>query len=845
MTIHVRPRHPLLRPRARRLARRRRAGGHGRRLRLQLQAGVRLQPGQPELLRSCSRAISPASTTGGRTPRPRRQADVDFDRPVAGIHRDPADRHTLVLRFVDAVPADDLQPGEQSSCSPGEPGDGRALGRSGSQAPGRHRARTRWPRTCGSSGWSLHGQPDLPRPARRRRRGRRGRGRPLPHVKRVQLDYFERRPCPPWLLFQQGLFDVGGHSQGRLQPGDRHRRRPDAGDVGQGHRPQEVPVPGHDYIGFNMNPTRCWERTGRCGRRCRWRSTAATYIAKFLNGRGVPAIGPIPPGFPTYDAKRVNPYTQFDLEKGRPQANGRGGQDQRRPDPAAEHPVPRRPTRPSGRWPSSYVDQMGQIGHDPRARVPRLRPLAGDGRQPPDPAVRRRVGGDYPDEQDFSSCSTAPTPPPGGSTARLYVNPAFDKLYDQGRRPCRSRRSGGRCTCRCSGSVEDDCPWLIGELPARVRPVRLGRQPLHDGLRPRVRAVRGRSTKPAAVGAAPSTHTRLKHSRCCAYLVRKLVLTAVDRARRRRCSRSSCSTSAKDPARAFAGKVTSPAQLQAIRTRWGMLDKPRFASTRPTTPDGALVVAAGHAVLQRAGVPVPAVHAVPGVGLVAVRPQGPGVAGDPGAGVRDRAGVAVHGRSPCSSPPGGTRSTVDYAATGLAVLLDERAGAEHLHRRAVAVRGRSWPWFPVAGWAPGFLYAIHFAALPILVSVVGGLGGQRAVLPHGGPGGDRHRLRPHGPRQGRRPGRRAARPRVPQPADPGRDQHGRGPAVPCSPGRCCWSGCSRSPASAACWSSRSTQAHDRSVVMAEVYLTAHRLRGHVVRDRRLLHAGRPAGDAPM
>jgi peptide/nickel transport system permease protein len=32
-------------------------------------------------------------------------------------------------------------------------------------------------------------------------------------------------------------------------------------------------------------------------------------------------------------------------------------------------------------------------------------------------------------------------------------------------------------------------------------------------------------------------------------------------------------------------------------------------------------------------------------------------------------------------------------------------------------------WFPVAGWAPSLILAIHFAALPILVSVFGGIGG--------------------------------------------------------------------------------------------------------------------------
>jgi len=31
-------------------------------------------------------------------------------------------------------------------------------------------------------------------------------------------------------------------------------------------------------------------------------------------------------------------------------------------------------------------------------------------------------------------------------------------------------------------------------------------------------------------------------------------------------------------------------------------------------------------------------------------------------------------------------------------------------------------WFPIAGWSTGFVFSLQFAALPILVSVVGGLG---------------------------------------------------------------------------------------------------------------------------
>jgi len=65
---------------------------------------------------------------------------------------------------------------------------------------------------------------------------------------------------------------------------------------------------------------------------------------------------------------------------------------------------------------------------------------------------------------------------------------------------------------------------------------------------------------------------------------------------------------------------------------------------------------------------------------------------------------------------------VDVSATFIAVsmlsvpTLSVYLGVQYLF-------GVHWLWFPVAGWGIGFMQCIHFAALPILVSVIGGLGG--------------------------------------------------------------------------------------------------------------------------
>jgi peptide/nickel transport system permease protein len=67
-------------------------------------------------------------------------------------------------------------------------------------------------------------------------------------------------------------------------------------------------------------------------------------------------------------------------------------------------------------------------------------------------------------------------------------------------------------------------------------------------------------------------------------------------------------------------------------------------------------------------------------------------------------------------------SLIDYSATFLAVLMMS-VPTLSIYLGAQWLFGAQLRWFPVAGWAPGIILAIHFAALPILITVIGGLGG--------------------------------------------------------------------------------------------------------------------------
>jgi peptide/nickel transport system permease protein len=67
-------------------------------------------------------------------------------------------------------------------------------------------------------------------------------------------------------------------------------------------------------------------------------------------------------------------------------------------------------------------------------------------------------------------------------------------------------------------------------------------------------------------------------------------------------------------------------------------------------------------------------------------------------------------------------SLVDYGVTFIAVL-GMSVPVISLYLGSQWLFGAWLKWFPVAGWSPGIFYAMHFAALPILVTVIANVGG--------------------------------------------------------------------------------------------------------------------------
>jgi len=281
-----------------------------------------------------------------------------------------------------------------------------------------------------------------------------------PQIRRMQIDYFEE-DLPAWALFQQGLFDIAGIPKDVFsQAIDTRTRNLTPEMEARGIRLRKEPSPAIYYYGFNM-------RDPLLGKNKPLRQAMSMafnrdeYIELFLNGRGIPANGPIPPGFPTYDANLANPNARFDLEGARRKVAEaeklNGGRI-----PTIELLMPGTDT--SVRQSAEFIKkQMAAIGIDIRVEYrtwARFQEMI-DQKQ----AQFYALGwvADYPDEQTFLQLFWSKNETPGPNSAN-YANPEYDKLYERAMtmNPGPERDEVYREMQRM---VNDDTPWLLTFFP--------------------------------------------------------------------------------------------------------------------------------------------------------------------------------------------------------------------------------------------------------------------------------------------------------------------------------------------------------------------------------------------
>ncbi|KAF0191238.1 MAG: extracellular solute-binding protein [Gammaproteobacteria bacterium] len=141
-------------------------------------------------------------------------------------------------------------------------------------------------------------------------------GKPLPFIERVVFS-LEKESIPYWNKFQQGYYDSSGISSDSFDQAIRFGAGGEATLTDEmqskGMRLQTAVGASTYYFGFNMlDPV-----VGGDSERARKLRQAVSialdyeeYISIFLNGRGIPAQGPIPPGIFGYvdSATGINPF---------------------------------------------------------------------------------------------------------------------------------------------------------------------------------------------------------------------------------------------------------------------------------------------------------------------------------------------------------------------------------------------------------------------------------------------------------------------------------------------------------------------------------------------------------
>ena len=144
-------------------------------------------------------------------------------------------------------------------------------------------------------------------------------GRPLPFLDRVEMRY-EKELIPSFTKFVQGWYDRSKIPKESFDQAARGGTlSPEM--AAHGMRLERTVMPGVYYVGFNMRDPVVGASGGERARKLRQAMSLAVdapeFLRVFLNGRGIPAQSPLPPGLFGYDETYRNPFRTVDLDRAR------------------------------------------------------------------------------------------------------------------------------------------------------------------------------------------------------------------------------------------------------------------------------------------------------------------------------------------------------------------------------------------------------------------------------------------------------------------------------------------------------------------------------------------------
>jgi oligopeptide transport system substrate-binding protein len=311
-------------------------------------------------------------------------------------------------------------------------------------------------------------------------------GKPLPLVSKIVFS-LEKETIPYWNKFLQGYYDSSGISSdsfdqavefsaaGEPQPSDKMRAK----NIQLG----TAVATSLNYIGFNMlDPV----VGGLSNAKSKLRHAISIafdheeFISIFLNGRGIPGQGPIPPGIFGYQpgAAGINPYV-FENHQGH--AERRSLTEARRL--MAEAGYPRGRDVKTGAPLVLYYD-TADSGPDAKSRLDWMKKQlakldvqlvvrASDYNRFQDKMQKGNAqlfgwgwNADYPDPENFLFLLYGPNKKvgQGGENAANYENPEFDRLFKQ-MKDMENGPARQQVINRMVEIVRQDAPWIFAYHP--------------------------------------------------------------------------------------------------------------------------------------------------------------------------------------------------------------------------------------------------------------------------------------------------------------------------------------------------------------------------------------------
>lgn len=291
-------------------------------------------------------------------------------------------------------------------------------------------------------------------------------GQRMPFLDRIHFTR-EREGIPRFNKFLQGYYDDGGiikESFDAIVQND--RLSPEM--AARGMRLDREVEPTIFYIGFNMNDPVLGSKGGERARKLRQAMSLAintdAYLDLFLNGRGVPAQSPLPPGIFGYDEAYRNPFRKPDLGQAR-KVLGEAGYVNGI-DPATKLPV--KLTLDIGNASAQsqlenefLVGAWRSLGLDVQIAATTYNQFQDKVRRGAYQIYRWGWNADFPDPENFLfllECSNAQSSSNGPNTSN-FCDPEFDRLY----REMKDMPNGGKragLVKRMLEIIERERPWI-------------------------------------------------------------------------------------------------------------------------------------------------------------------------------------------------------------------------------------------------------------------------------------------------------------------------------------------------------------------------------------------------